>query len=130
MCAKAAKKPIIADGGIRVNGDFAKSIRFGATMCMSGASLAAYKESPGKIVLKNNTKYKEYYGSASEFNKEEKRYVEGVKELIKLRGSLFEKLDEIKQDLQSSISYSGGNKLFDLTECNYVILNSVNDFTF
>ena len=28
---KAARKPIIADGGLRTHGDIAKSIRFGAT---------------------------------------------------------------------------------------------------
>ncbi|KAI3473718.1 hypothetical protein Pfo_031478 [Paulownia fortunei] len=39
LCAKAAKKPIITDGGIRHNGDIAKSIRFGATMCMIGSLL-------------------------------------------------------------------------------------------
>ena len=47
-CAKAATKPIIADGGIRDHGDIAKSIRFGATMVMIGSLFAGHEESPGK----------------------------------------------------------------------------------
>lgn len=49
-CAKAARKPIIADGGIRTHGDIAKSIRFGATMVMIGSLFAGHLESPGKLV--------------------------------------------------------------------------------
>nr|WGD91281.1 GMP reductase [Bacillus subtilis] len=45
-CAKAASKPIIADGGIRTHGDIAKSIRFGATMVMIGSLFAGHEESP------------------------------------------------------------------------------------
>lgn len=51
-CSKAATKPMIADGGIRNNGDLAKSIRFGATMMMIGSVFAGHVESPGKIVEK------------------------------------------------------------------------------
>ena len=49
-CARVATKPIIADGGIRHNGDIAKSIRFGATMVMIGSLFAGHEESPGQTV--------------------------------------------------------------------------------
>ena len=67
-CAKAASKPIIADGGIRTHGDVAKSIRFGATMVMIGSLFAGHEESPGNN-RKDGKLYKEYFGSASEFQK-------------------------------------------------------------
>src|SRR5690606_14642566 len=47
-CAKAASKPIIADGGIRTHGDIAKSIRFGASWVMIGSLFAVLDESTGK----------------------------------------------------------------------------------
>ncbi len=68
-CAKAATKPIIADGGIRTMGDIAKSIRFGASMVMIGSLFAGHEESPGTTIEKNGKLYKEYFGSASEFQK-------------------------------------------------------------
>ncbi|AHI52849.1 GMP reductase [Spiroplasma culicicola] len=125
-CSKAAKKPIIADGGLRVNGDIAKSIRFGATMCMVGSLFAAHEESPGANVEIDGVMFKEYYGSASEYNKGEKRYVEGKKELIQVRGKLLETYKEMQEDLQSSISYSGGNIVSDIKKVDYVILKTSN----
>ncbi|WP_342274924.1 GMP reductase [Spiroplasma endosymbiont of Cantharis lateralis] len=125
-CSKAAHKPIIADGGLRVNGDIAKSIRFGAAMCMIGSLFAAHEESPGANVTVEGELFKEYYGSASEYNKGEKRYVEGKKELIKVRGKLMETYKEMQEDLQSSISYSGGTKLNDIKKVDYVILKTSN----
>ncbi|ATZ21381.1 GMP reductase [Mesoplasma tabanidae] len=125
-CSKAATKPIIADGGLRVNGDIAKSIRFGATMCMIGSLFAAHEESPGKNVTVDGILFKEYYGSASEYNKGEKRYVEGKKELIKVRGKLIDTYKEMEEDLQSSISYAGGKTLKAIKKVDYVILKTSN----
>lgn len=78
-CGKAASKPIIADGGIRTHGDVAKSIRFGASMVMIGSLFAGHEESPGETIEKEGKRYKEYFGSASEFQKGEKKNVEGKK---------------------------------------------------
>ncbi len=127
-CRKSATIPIVADGGIRVHGDIAKSIRFGATMVMIGSLFASHIESPGKKVIKDNIVYKEYFGSASEFNKKEKRYIEGKKQTIKLRGSIFNTLKTMKEDLQSSVSYAGGTSLNSIRKVNYVILKDSDYF--
>ena len=123
-CAKAASKPIIADGGIRTNGDIAKSVRFGASMVMIGSLFAGHEESPGETVEKEGKKYKEYFGSASEFQKGERKNVEGKKMHVEFRGALKDTLIEREQDLQSSISYAGGNKLSAIRTVDYVIVKN------
>ncbi|MEN9671090.1 MAG: hypothetical protein RL535_776 [Pseudomonadota bacterium] len=125
-CARVATKPIIADGGIREHGDIAKSIRFGATMVMIGSMLAGLEESPGATVEVDGKKYKEYYGSASDFNKGEYKHVEGKRILEPVKGTLKNTLIEMEQDVQSSISYSGGKKLLDIRKVNYVLLGGDN----
>src|ERR1700752_1004320 len=107
-CARVATKPIIADGGIRDHGDIAKSIRFGAIMVMIGSLFAGHEESPGQTVEVDGKLYKEYYGSASDFNKGEYRHVEGKRILEPVKGRLPDTLREMQEDLQSSISYAGG----------------------
>ena len=123
-CAKAARKPIIADGGIRTHGDIAKSIRFGATMVMIGSLFAGHLESPGKLVEVDGKQYKEYYGSASEYQKGEHKNVEGKKILLPVKGHLKDTLVEMQEDLQSSISYAGGRDLHALTRVDYVIVKN------
>jgi GMP reductase len=125
-CARVATKPIIADGGIREHGDIAKSIRFGATMVMIGSMLAGHEESPGQTVEVDGKRYKEYYGSASDFNKGEYKHVEGKRILEPIKGRLADTLVEMEQDVQSSISYAGGLKLLDIRKVNYVILGGDN----
>ncbi|WP_138420372.1 GMP reductase [Aquibacillus sediminis] len=123
-CAKAASKPIIADGGIRTHGDVAKSIRFGASMVMIGSLFAGHEESPGETVVKEEKLYKEYFGSASEFQKGEKKNVEGKKMYVEYKGPLQDTLDEMEQDLQSSISYAGGKKLEAIRNVDYVVVKN------
>jgi len=125
-CARVATKPIIADGGIRSHGDIAKSIRFGASMVMIGSLFAGHEESPGKTVEVDGALFKEYYGSASDFNKGEYKHVEGKRILEPIKGKLAETLIEMEQDVQSSISYAGGTKLMDVRKVNYVILGGDN----
>ena len=125
-CARVATKPIIADGGIRHHGDIAKSVRFGAAMVMIGSLFAGHEESPGKTVEVDGRLYKEYYGSASDFNKGEYRHVEGKRILEPVKGRLADTLREMQEDLQSSISYAGGTRLADIRRVNYVILGGDN----
>ncbi len=125
-CARVATKPIIADGGIRDHGDIAKSVRFGATMVMIGSLFAGHEESPGATVEVDGKLYKEYYGSASDFNKGEYKHVEGKRILEEIKGKLADTLVEMEQDVQSSISYSGGKKLMDIRKVNYVTLGGDN----
>lgn len=123
-CAKAARKPIIADGGIRSNGDIAKSIRFGANMVMIGSLFAGHTESPGNTVMHNGIEMKEYFGSASEYQKGTRKNVEGKKMLVPCKGSIMDTLIEMQQDLQSSISYAGGKDLNAIRYVDYVIVKN------
>jgi GMP reductase len=125
-CARVATKPIIADGGIRHHGDIAKSVRFGASMVMIGSLFAGHEESPGQTVEVDGKRYKEYYGSASDFNKGEYKHVEGKRILEPIKGALADTLREMQEDVQSSISYAGGTQLTDLKKVNYVILGGEN----
>ena len=123
-CSKVARKPLITDGGIRTHGDIAKSIRFGATLCMIGSLFAGHEESPGKTIEVDGVEMKEYFGSASEYQKGEKTNVEGKKILLEKKGSITDTLKEMREDLQSAISYAGGTDLESIRKVDYVIVKN------
>lgn len=112
--------PIIADGGVRHNGDIAKALVAGADFVMAGGIFAACADSPAKEVEVDGVWHKAYFGSASFENKRNKRNIEGKLRKLSQNGMVLEeKLEEIKQDLQSAISYGGGKLLKDLKKVSY-----------
>ena len=115
-CAGAVKVPVIADGGVVEHGDIAKALACGASMVMAGSLFAGFDESAGNIVEINGKHYKEYFGSASQYNKGAYVNVEGKKILVEYKGSMGKLLVELMEDLQSSISYAGGRALQDLRQ--------------
>ena len=125
---KEAKFPIIADGGVRVNGDIAKAIVLAISsmksampqsdfkytlqpvIVMAGSLFAACSDSPAEYDLATGSKT--YYGSASARQKGHNKNVEGFETSVKNNGMTYaQKLNEIQQDLQSSISYAGGKDI-------------------
>jgi GMP reductase len=120
-CARVAKKPIIADGGIRVPGDIAKSIVLGATMVMIGGMLSGFKDSPGHLVIVDGKSKKEFWGSASQFQSGKSNRIEGTKILVDYKDrSILDEMKYLEECLQSSISYGGGNKVDDLYNVKWI----------
>ena len=110
---------IIADGGINHNGDIAKAIVAGADLVMAGSLFAQCTDSPGQTVDGK----KLFFGSASAENKGTNKNIEGKRMLLETNGLTYlDKLAEIRQDLQSSISYAGGNAIGDLKQTEYIVL--------
>ncbi|HCQ67184.1 MAG TPA: IMP dehydrogenase, partial [Rhodobacteraceae bacterium] len=57
--------PVIADGGIKFSGDFAKAIAAGASAAMVGSMIAGTDESPGEVILYQGRSFKSYRGMGS-----------------------------------------------------------------
>ena len=105
--------PIIADGGLKHFGDVAKALVLGADMVMSGRWFAECIDSPARIEYGK----KIYRGSTSYEVKGHNNHIEGKTLEIERACTYKERFLEIKQALQSSISYAGGS---DLSAFNFV----------
>lgn len=112
------KIPIIADGGIQEFGDISKALVAGADMVMCGGLFAECIDSPARF--ENGQKL--YRGSTSYEIKGKNSHIEG--KMIPLSHSVTyrERLEEIKQALQSSISYAGGTDLTAFWHVDYLTL--------
>jgi len=121
QCAPICEKydvPFIADGGIEEFGDIAKALVAGATMVMAGGIFAECIDSPAKIIDGSKC----YRGSTSFAMKGKNNHIEGKTIFLTDTVKYSERLQEIKQALQSSISYGGGNDLNCFNFVEYIVV--------
>ncbi len=118
---KASGVPLIADGGIRFSGDFAKAIAAGAWSVMIGGLFAGTEEAPGDVELYQGRSYKSYRGMGSigamqegsrdrYFQQDiaaEKLVPEGIEGRVPYKGSLSSVVHQLLGGLRSSMGYMG-----------------------
>ena len=127
--------PLIADGGIRFSGDFAKAIASGAWTVMIGGLFAGTEEAPGEVELFQGRSYKSYRGMGSlgamqEGSKDryfqhdvsaEKLVPEGIEGRVPYKGPLAGVIHQLLGGLRSSMGYMGcGNIERFRTEAKFV----------
>lgn len=88
-----------------------------------GSIFSGYDQSNSEKIEVNGVIKCAYYGSASEHNKKSYTRVEGKKIFLDYKGDMKNLLQEIKEDLQSSISYAGGKDLNALPNCKMISVN-------
>lgn len=121
---------LIADGGIRNSGDAAKALAAGAHAVMVGRLLAGTTESPGEVM----GLHKVFRGMASREAQEAGRGtvsgVEGITTRVPFIGGVRNVLDNFRAGLNSALSYTGVDNLFDFyseSMYNRVSSNSLNE---
>ena len=118
---KVSGVPLIADGGVRFSGDFAKAIAAGAWSVMIGGLFAGTEEAPGDVELYQGRSYKSYRGMGSigamqegsrdrYFQQDiaaEKLVPEGIEGRVPYKGSLSGVVHQLLGGLRSSMGYMG-----------------------
>ena len=131
-CSDEARRhgvPIIADGGIKFSGDFAKAIAAGADSVMIGSLFAGTEESPGETILYQGRTYKAYRGMGSieamkegskdryfqgDVEAEKKLVPEGIVGRVPYRGSLADTVYQLTGGLRAGMGYLGCRTLDEL----------------
>ncbi len=126
--AKPRGIPVIADGGIKYSGDFAKAIAAGADCAMLGSLFAGTDESPGEVFLYQGRSYKSYRGMGSlgamargsadryfqaEVNDTLKLVPEGVEGQVPYKGPLSSVVHQLAGGLRASMGYTGSKSIAD-----------------
>ncbi|HKL04370.1 MAG TPA: IMP dehydrogenase [Roseovarius sp.] len=119
--AAAGDVPVIADGGIKFSGDFAKAIAAGASCAMVGSMLAGTDESPGEVILYQGRSFKAYRGMGSlgamargsadrYFQKDaasDKLVPEGIEGQVPYKGAAGNVLHQLVGGLRAAMGYTG-----------------------
>ncbi|ACZ11523.1 IMP dehydrogenase [Sulfurospirillum deleyianum] len=132
-CSEVGRKhgvPVIADGGIKYSGDFAKALAAGAQSVMVGSLLAGTDESPGEVITYQGRQYKTYRGMGSigamtkgssdryfqEGTAADKLVPEGIEGRVPHAGSIRDVIFQLVGGLRSSMGYVGARDIVDYQE--------------
>jgi IMP dehydrogenase len=135
-CAGAAGDiPVIADGGIKFSGDFAKAIAAGASCAMVGSMIAGTDESPGEVILYQGRSFKSYRGMGSlgamargsadrYFQKDaasDKLVPEGIEGQVPYKGGASAVIHQLVGGLRAAMGYTGCATVEEMRKnCNFV----------
>lgn len=133
--AAAGDTPIIADGGIKFSGDFAKAIAAGASCAMVGSMIAGTDESPGEVILYQGRSFKSYRGMGSlgamargsadrYFQKDaasDKLVPEGIEGQVPYKGGAGTVIHQLVGGLRAAMGYTGCATVEDMrNNCTFV----------
>ena len=133
--AAAGDVPVIADGGIKFSGDFAKAIAAGASCAMVGSMLAGTDESPGEVILYQGRSFKAYRGMGSMgamargsadryFQKDaaaDKLVPEGIEGQVPYKGPAGVVLHQLVGGLRAAMGYTGCATIEEMrNNCTFV----------
>ena len=129
--AVKAGVPVIADGGIKYSGDFAKALAAGADVAMVGSLLAGTDETPGEVFLWQGRSYKAYRGmgsvgamargSADRYFQQDikdslKLVPEGIEGQVPYKGPVGNVVHQLVGGLRAAMGYVGAKDLEQLHE--------------
>ncbi len=133
--AEAGDVPVIADGGIKFSGDFAKAIAAGASCAMVGSMIAGTDESPGEVILYQGRSFKGYRGMGSlgamasgsadrYFQKDaasDKLVPEGIEGQVAYKGAAAAVIHQMVGGLRAAMGYTGCATIAEMrTNCQFV----------
>ena len=131
----AGDVPVIADGGIKYSGDFAKAIAAGASCAMVGSMIAGTDESPGEVILYQGRSFKSYRGmgslgamargSADRYFQADaagdKLVPEGIEGQVPYKGSAGAVVHQLVGGLRAAMGYTGCATIEEMrTSCRFV----------